>query len=357
MENIKSLPITAAGGTHTIELAQPFIDTYVVVNDTNPLTLAGNWVFNFNGDAIEGTSFQIIFGQVAYGASSSLNVNGIGIGAAQALLGRTMVWAYRNGAWTYRFTTSVDDTSNFNGNVLIDYSLSLSKLSKSSPGNFLQFNSSGIVTSTAMTGVIAISSSGATTFNGSPISDTHIALSAAIQRIKIAAGTVAHVLYNDDTTGLMTSEAYLATKRGGLGNTFAAATGFLKFDAGVAIAEAFTDIRERHVSFDSDSLGNYYITFPVDVTVTNIEVRVEKEITDSGNGELTLMDDGGNLMVGSGLTAGVLSVTTGSLTGIGFTSTLTENNVFAAGEKMRIVSDKASGGGTVNAEVTYTRNS
>lgn len=357
MEIIRNIEITSSGGTETLELAaNAMVTTYVIKPDATPFTLANPLVINFD-QAFHGASIEIVIGQMTFGVSGAITINGVSVSAAQAALGRTMKWRYYNGAWEHKFVTSCDALDNIDGDVLIDYTTALSKLAKSTAGNMIVFNASQIATSVAMSGVIAINSSGVTTFNGSPITDTHIALSAAIQRIKLAAGTAGHVVYNDDTTGLMTSEAYLATKRGGLGNTFAAATGFLKFDTGVASASAMEDVREKFVSFEADALGNYYIKWPVDVTVTNIEARVVTNITDSGNGELELMDNSGALMIGSALTAGVLYISTGSTTGIGFTSTLTGNNVFLAGERMRIISNKSAGGGSVNVEVTYTRNS
>ncbi len=67
---------------------------------------------------------------------------------------------------------------------------------------------------------------------GTSIVNADIATAAAIARTKIASGTINHVIINDGT-GVLSSEAALASSRGGLGTSAAAFTGVLKAASGV----------------------------------------------------------------------------------------------------------------------------
>lgn len=71
--------------------------------------------------------------------------------------------------------------------------------------------------SSAATGIAHIT---AGVWSYSEIVNADVAAAAAIARSKLATGTVAQVVYNDDTTGEMVSEAQLAVKRGGTGQDF-----------------------------------------------------------------------------------------------------------------------------------------
>jgi len=71
---------------------------------------------------------------------------------------------------------------------------------------------------------------------------------------------------------------------------------------------------------------------------------------------LEIQDNSGTDMTGNNLTAGLLVLGASATTGTGYTSTLSSNNSFLAGERMRIISNKGTAGGTINVQVTYTRN-
>lgn len=81
-------------------------------------------------------------------------------------------------------------------------------------GNGLGTDGSNNLVVVAADGTITVSGSGIKVGTAS-LSDTHIAVSAAIARSKIATGTVGHVVINDPSTGALSSEANLAISRGG----------------------------------------------------------------------------------------------------------------------------------------------
>jgi hypothetical protein len=70
--------------------------------------------------------------------------------------------------------------------------------------------------------------------------NANVDASAAIARTKLASGTNNHVLINNGS-GVMSSEAQLATSRGGTGQDFSGSTGVLKVSAGTASAASIVN--------------------------------------------------------------------------------------------------------------------
>ena len=211
------------------------------------------------------------------------------------------------------------------------------------------------VNSVAVSGDIAITSAGVTSIAAGSIVNADVNASAAIALSKLAALTASKPVVTDGS-GVLTTTNQVPANYGGTGQDFSASTGFQKWSAGTASVSAITDIRDLHVSFASNSQGTYYITFPVAATVTNIEARVETALAGTDSATLEIQDNSGTDMTGSNLTAGLLVLGASATTGTGYTSTLTSNNTFTAGQRMRIISNKATAGGTINVQVTYTRN-
>jgi hypothetical protein len=91
--------------------------------------------------------------------------------------------------------------------------------------------------SAAATGVAKVA---AGTWSWSAVTNADISGSAAIARGKIASGTANHVLIND-VSGAMSSEALLATSRGGTGINSSLANGVAKISTGIWSASAVVD--------------------------------------------------------------------------------------------------------------------
>lgn len=77
-------------------------------------------------------------------------------------------------------------------------------------------NASNVATDVAVSGVIAISNTGVTSFAAGGITNAAINAAAAITRSKLASGSNNHVVINDGS-GVMSSEAALNASRGGTG--------------------------------------------------------------------------------------------------------------------------------------------
>ena len=211
------------------------------------------------------------------------------------------------------------------------------------------------VNSVSVSGDIAITSAGVTSIAAGSIVNADVNASAAIAVSKLAALTASKPVVTDGS-GVLTTTNQVPANYGGTGQDFSASTGFQKWSAGTASVAAITDVRDLHVSFAANSQGTYYITFPVAVTVTNIEARVETAIAGTDDATLEIQDNSGTDMTGNNLTAGLLTLAASATTGTGYTSTLLSNNTFSAGQRMRIISAKTTAGGTINVQVTYTRN-
>lgn len=83
-------------------------------------------------------------------------------------------------------------------------------------GHIFVGNASNTATDVAMSGVIAITNAGVTSYVAGSITNAAISASAAIARTKLASGSNNHVVVNDGS-GVMTSEAALSPVRGGMG--------------------------------------------------------------------------------------------------------------------------------------------
>ncbi len=104
-------------------------------------------------------------------------------------------------------------------------------------GHIYVGNASNIATDVALTGVIAITNAGVSSFVAGSIDNAAVSASAAIARTKLASGTASHVLINDGA-GVMTSEAALSPARGGTGvanNALATLTRVGNFDLALTL--------------------------------------------------------------------------------------------------------------------------
>lgn len=100
--------------------------------------------------------------------------------------------------------------SDVNASAAIDFS----KLAALTSANILVGNASNVATSVAVSGDVTISNAGVVAIAAGAIVDADVNASAAIARTKLASGTASHVIINDGS-GVFSSEATLATSRGG----------------------------------------------------------------------------------------------------------------------------------------------
>jgi hypothetical protein len=108
-------------------------------------------------------------------------------------------------------------------------------------------------------------------------------------------------------------------------------------------------------SFESASKGTEQFRLPFPGTLSRIDVVVETTIESSDVAELIFKNNAGSTVVGSNLTAGVLSITKGSVINTKFTTNCSANNAFSAGDTLSIESRKSTSGGTVWVILTFQR--
>ena len=173
--------------------------------------------------------------------------------------------------------------------------------------------------------------------------DAEIAADADITRIKLAPGTVDHVLINDPS-GEISSEAQLDPSRGGLGLDLSAAQGTIQFDAGVASIKQLeiddTDATNK-TTLDVNSTADRILVLPdaddtlvardTTDTLTNktigddLAIQGTTSSTDASTGALTVAGGAGiteNLNVGADAAVGGNLTVTGDLTVNGTTTTI-----------------------------------
>lgn len=103
-----------------------------------------------------------------------------------------------------------------------------------------------------------------------------------VSRSALDAGAPGYVVINDDTTGLMSEEHYLAAKRGGLAINASAFTGFLKATAGVFSASAIT-AAELPTGIDPLKIGGGTVDSAefgfLDGVTSSIQTQITSKVT------------------------------------------------------------------------------
>lgn len=101
-------------------------------------------------------------------------------------------------------------------------------------------NAASIATAVAMSGDATISNLGLLTITDGAVTNAKVNAAAAIDRSKLGTSTANHVVINSGT-GAFSSEAQLATSRGGTGQDFSASTGLVKVASGTMSAATLVD--------------------------------------------------------------------------------------------------------------------
>lgn len=285
--------------------------------------------------------------------------------------------------YTYSPFTLEPLVSSIDGSILFDGTVPLDKLEGDIPltlmdtigrGRIIEGGAAGAVTSkffgtnayigvgdgtdflsVDMTGDVDITNAGVTAIQAGVIVNADVNASAAIAFSKMAALTASQVV-TTTAGGVITTSATVSPTLGGTGQNTSASTGFPTISAGTWSVGTLTDVRGLdNLSFVTANQGTYYLYFPFAATATNLNCRVTSAVSGTDVGEITVANNGGTVMTGSSLTAGVLTVASGAVFGTGYSSTLLTNNTFTAGQSMQLTTAKVTTGGVMHCDVTYTR--
>uniref|UniRef100_A0A6M3MAT3 Uncharacterized protein n=1 Tax=viral metagenome TaxID=1070528 RepID=A0A6M3MAT3_9ZZZZ len=230
-------------------------------------------------------------------------------------------------------------------------------------------------------GDIAISNTGVGAISTGVIVNADVNGSAALDATKIANGTVSNAEYqyiggltSDAQTQLSaklgttltdgtiwvgdgTNTAVARTPTGDItiSNTGVTAIGAAKIWNSNAIDNVNTYGRDIYLSFETGYVGALTFYIPNDCSLTYVMVTVTKAIEASNDATITFKNNAGTAMAGGALVAGVLTIPAGSATGVTVTSTITGNNLFAAGHKMGTTTAKVTAGGVVLVQLVFLK--
>lgn len=346
----KVLPIyevTSLGGTFTFELSTS-ADGFYIKPDTSPAVLSANLVFNFSGTPSDSQQIDAYF----YGIDLNGNrftINGEVISEANALNGALYSFLFIDGAWGLSVTQNLALPNVLDGSVLIDGTVPFDKLSALTSGQIIVGNGSNEPTAVAVTGDVTISNAGVTAIGSGVIVNADVNASAAIDRSKLANGTANHVLINNGS-GVMSSEAELATSRGGLGVNAGGANGFIVFSGGNASIGAIPETLIVPVSFESGEVGTIFIDFPYACTILSYQFVCTKALAGTDAGTIQFADNAGTNMTG-----GLATIPASTAFGTKVGATITAGGDVAINDDIRITTAKTTAGGRGFVSITYTR--
>jgi len=349
LQTYTNINFTDAGGTFTVDVTQ--VDNVILVPDTLPITMTNNVEINFDGTPNEGDFVTIGWGTGITIGANTFTINGVSMSATQMVVEGSMVFFYSNGNWGDTYMPDLRLSSVLSGSVLVAGTVGINKLESGTPAQIVIVNSGGIPTLTGVTGVVAITDGGVTSIVDGSIVNADINASAAIARTKLANGTANQVVINDGS-GVMSSEAQLATVRGGTGADTSGSTGFPTINAGAWTVGAISEIITLDVSFETDEIGDFKIKMPYAGTVTGIYAFVTKAIAATDDATIVPKNNAGTTM-GSG----TITFTAADPRGTAETSTPSTNNTFIANDVLTFTTAKTTAGGKAVLSISVTRTS
>ena len=344
--------VTDAGGTYTV-VAENNLDALLLVPTTDPLTMLANIVVNFSGTPFEGQQIRVGWGKGFTLNGNTFTVNGISITDNQALKGDCYIeFTYINGGWGNMFVTDLRITNSLDGDILLDGSVTLSKLADVTDGSIVAGGASNVPTELTVAGVLTAVRSAATlvySYVAGSITNAAISASAAIARSKLAAGTASHVVINDGS-GNFSSEAALAKTRGGFGADVSAANGFVKFNSGTLDISAIPELITIPISFENGEQCNNRFKMPFAGTVVEAYAVCTKAIAGTDAATITLKNNSGTTMG-----TGTITFAASDPLETAYTVTPSSNNTFVAGDVLYATGAKTTAGGKALLTIKVTR--
>lgn len=138
-------------------------------------------------------------------------------------------------------------------------------------------------------------------------------------------------------------------------NTGAITIGANKVSPSKLTSEARTEARDVIISFETNWVGTRKYYIPYKCTLDYAYCNVSKAMAATSDGYINFKDNAGNNMTGGSLVAGSLAITLSSAQGTVFTTAITGNNSFVAGDILTITSSKDDAGGECNVTLKFTR--
>lgn len=312
--------ILAAGATKSFDVSED-IQNYNIVPDSGAVTLSANMNFNSTGTPEENDIFNFFYeGGVTTGAFA-VNFFGTNLTTAQALYQQIITVLYRNSGWVvYVVSVTNDNTDDINGGDIVDGTVGNAKLA----GNI------GLTK-------IAVSPARGYTFRAgqSGVVETFNAITSG--NLLIGDGV-------DLTSAAMSGDVTI----NGVGVTTLSANSVVTTnitDANITAAKLDSELRSEvlsiQISFESGEQAAYPLRMNYAGSIVNIYARAIKSIAGTDNGTVTIRDNAGTTM-----TVGTPIVFAASdLINTTYSSNVSGNNTFVAGDIITVTPVKATAGG------------
>ena len=315
--------IVAAGGTKSFDLAES-ADLYLVAPSA-PVTLLADMIFSTTGTEVESMQFNIIYGGNVTsntGAGKTVSFFGTDLTDAQALTQLIITATWTNTAWSVGVVPySIWFEKSIHGYQIEDATIDTAAIAD------------GKVT---LAKQAALSGSGYLTRGG-------------------AAGVVEEFLAN--TTGYLVlgdgTDVTSVAMTGDISITGAGVTAIelnkvltaMILDANVTVAKVEASLKLEqtvvYTSFETGELGAYKIRMPYAGSITNVYAEAVKAIAATDSGTVVLKNNAGTTMT---VTTPIVFAASDAF-GTAYSSAVTANNTFVAGDIITILTAKTTAGG------------
>jgi len=316
----------AAGGTKSFSVSDN-VDIYNLLPNGGGIYLGVNLIIDVSGTPTEGMQFVFNYGGGVVYDPSSVTILGRTLTAAEALTKYIVVCTYINGAWVVRLLFG--SLSSVSGAYLADGTVTNAKLAGSiDPTKFLasvrgylyRANASGIWGAFS-----AVTSGNLVMGNGTDV------VSQAMSGDATLSGTGVLTLANNAITTVKIT------------------------DANVTVAKVSADLKAEMVkqdaSFEAGELGAYTFRMPYPGSVTHFYVQVTKVMGGTDAGTVILKNNAGTTMTATT----PVSIPLATAIGTAYSTAITANNTFVAGDIITVFTAKPTAGGKITCSVGIVR--
>lgn len=317
----------ASGGTVTFSTTGVSTVYNLNPNDGEPVAITTNLTISPAGAPIEGLQYVFNYGGLMGYDGGTVTIFSRLLTAAEAYSKFTITCTYTNAAWVVKFMFS--DLSSISGTYLADGtvtnakllgSITLAKLLAATRGYLIRAQVDGIWTAfSAVTAGNLVMGNGTDVVSQSMVGDATI-----------------------DGSGVLTIvDGAVTTDELG--------------DAAVTVPKVSADLKAEVVvltaSFDSGEIGAYTFRMPYPGSVTHFYAEVIKVMGGTDAGTAILKNNAGTTMTATT----PISIPASTAIGTAYSTAITANNTFAAGDIITVFTAKTTVGGNILGSVGILR--
>ncbi len=172
MAATQNIPITAAGGTVTLDVAFPLADEYILVPDAGTTTLVADFAITISAAPNQGVTFKVYFKPVVALNGHVFSIMGAVLTQIQLNLGGCYEFMFIDNAGSFvAFYTPADLTisNSLKGNCLVDGTVPLEKLVALASGKMILGSAGNVPTAVTPSGDATISNAGVITLGAKKV--------------------------------------------------------------------------------------------------------------------------------------------------------------------------------------------